>query len=229
MAEEDLATLFAILLVLGGALLLVAPLFFRMLRNGLWAVSFIVAVPAFFVAILALSFVRLSLEAPLLLAPVVAVVVVARVASPALAYVRIRERVRALRSAPSRLVIFLGFVGLGFYVWYRTFVAPSGVALDPVLLSERLLMAVGTAFVFLRLHLRLLPKGSFHMRVLWIATILFSFAFAVVAPYAFPAYETLYGVSGIMGWLIGGAIVMKAPQAGLAPLARAVPIYGPRP
>ncbi len=229
MAEEDLATLFAILLVLGGALLLVAPLFFRMVKGGLWALSFVVALPAFLVGVLALSFVKLSLETPLLLAPVVAVVFIARVASPSLAYLKLRERVAVTRLVPARLLLFFGFVGLGFYVWYRAFVNPSGVAVDPILLSERILMAGGTAFVFLRIHLRVLPRGSFNMRALSTAAILFSSAFAVVAPYAFPAYETLYGVSGIMGWFIGASVLLKSPQQAILPLPRAVPIYGPRP
>lgn len=229
MAEEDLATLFAILLVLGGALLLAAPLFFRMVKGRLWALSFVAALPAFVVGALALSFVQLSMEAPLLLAPVVAVVFVVRVASPSLAYLKLRERVRATRVLPFRILLFFGFVGLGFYVWYRSFVNPSPVALDPVILSERILMAAGTAFVFLRVHLRLFPRGSFNMRVLWVATILFSFAFAVVAPYAFPSYGTLYGVSGVMGWLIGASVLLKSPQPAVLPLPSAVPIYGPRP
>ncbi len=211
MAEQDLASVFAILLVLSSVLLLVAPLFLRLVRKGLWALSFIVAVPALVLATLGLAFVEASLREPILLAPVVAVVFVARVVSPSLAYIKVRQRVWNTKMlGPSRFLLFVGFLFLGSYVWYRAFLNPFGIGIDPILLSERLLMAIGTSFVFLRLHWRVMPKGSYNMKVVWIAAILFSFAIAVIAPYAFPVYGTLYGLSGLMGWFIGGAVVLKS-------------------
>ncbi len=210
MAEEDLVSLFAILLVLGSAILLVAPIFYRLVRNGLWALSFMVAVPALLLALIGHSFVELSLREPILLAPVVAVIFAVRVVSPSLAYVKIREKVISTSFwGLSRLGLFVAFVGLGLYLWYRVFVDPSGINADPILLSEKLIMAVGTSFVFLRLHWKVMPKTSYNMKAVWIAALLFSFAFAVVAPYAFPSYEVLYGISGLMGWFIGGALVLK--------------------
>lgn len=212
MAEEDLVSLFAILLVLGSVLLLFSPVFYRLLQSGLWALTFLLAVPAFVLLAIGLSIVEVSFQDPLYLAPVVAVVFGMRVASPTLAFFKFREKLEVSRlwslARPLLLVTFLAF---GLYVAYKAFLNPDGATVDPILVSERVLMAVGTSFVFLRLYLKVMPKGSYHMMVLWAAAIMFSLAFAVVAPYAFPAYETLYALSGLMGWLIGGAVIWKSP------------------
>jgi hypothetical protein len=212
MAEEDLVSLFAILLVLGAVLLLFAPLFYRLLRNGLWALTFLLAVPALILIALGLSFVEFSFRDPIYLAPVVAVVFGMRVASPTLTFFRFRERLESSNVwMPARTLILITFMTYGIYVAYRAFINPTTSTLDLVLISERILMAMGTSFIFLRLYLRAMPKGSYNMMVLWVAAILFSLAFAVVAPYAFPAYSLLYALSGVMGWLIGSAVAWKSP------------------
>ncbi len=221
MAEEDLVSLFAILLILGSVLLLFAPLFFRLMRNGLWALTFLMTVPALILVALGLSFVEFSFQDPIYLAPVVAVVFGMRVASPTLAFFKIRERMGPTNAwFPTRILLLLTFMGFGFYLAYRGFINPEGAEADPILISEKLIMALGTAFVFLRLYLRVVPKGSYNMLLVWAAAILFSLAFAVVAPFAFPAYGILYALSGFMGWLIGGAVVWKSPSP--------LPIYCPQ-
>ncbi|MFQ6013582.1 MAG: hypothetical protein ACE5LS_08070 [Thermoplasmata archaeon] len=210
MAEHELVTLFAVLLISGAILILFAPLFYRLARNGLWAISFVLAVPAFLLVTMGLSFIQLSFADPMILAPVVAVVFGVRVVSPTLAFFKVRERLEGRNAwTPARFGLVAGFVTLGIYVGISGFNETS--AMDPILISERILMAVGTAVVFLRLHLRVRPHGSYDMFVVWLAAILFSLAFAVVAPFAFPAYTVLYALSGIMGWLIGAAVAMKSP------------------
>jgi hypothetical protein len=212
MAEEDLVSIFAILLVLGSVLLLFAPLFYRLLKSGLWALTFLLAVPALILVALGLTFIEFSFRDPIYLAPVVAVVFGMRVASPTLAFFRFRDRLEPTRFwAPARVLLLTTFMAFGVYVAYKAFISPEASNVDLVIVSERILMATGTAFIFLRLYLRVMPKGSYNMLVLWAAAILFSLAFAVVAPYAFPAYSVLYALSGVMGWLIGSAVAWKSP------------------
>ncbi|MEE9592637.1 MAG: hypothetical protein V3W28_03540 [Thermoplasmata archaeon] len=210
MAEQELITLFAVLLLSGAILTLLAPLFYRLARNGLWAIGLVLAVPAFLLVTTGLSFIQLSFTDPTVLGPVVAIVFGMRVVSPTLAYFSVRQRLEGRNSwTPARFGLVAGFVTLGIYVSITGFGEISPV--DPILISERILMAVGTVFIFLRFHLRVMPHGSQAMSVVWLAAILFSMAFAVVAPFAFPDYGVLYAVSGMMGWLIGAAIAMKSP------------------
>ncbi len=212
MATEDLVAAFAILLVLGSALLLFAPMFYRLMRRGMWALGFIVLVPAFVVASVGTTFIELIFSDPMLLAPIVAFVFAARVISPTLAFFKVREKLyRAGAWGGTKALAFLGFLAFGLYVGYSHFVAPESATGDPVLATEKLVMAFGTAFIFLRLHYRLMPKESRNMMMTWGAAVLFSLAFAVVAPYAFPDYQALYAVSGVMGWLIGAAVIAKSP------------------
>ncbi|MFQ5553360.1 MAG: hypothetical protein ACE5EW_06545 [Thermoplasmata archaeon] len=211
MAEHELITLFAVLLLSGGILVLFAPVFYRLARNGLWAIGFVLAVPAFLLVTLGLSFIQLSFADPAVLAPVVALVFGMRIVAPTLAFFKVRERLEGRSSwNPARLGLLAGFVTLGIYVGITGFGGAS--AIDPILISERILMAVGTAFIFLRFQVKVMPRGSYDLFVVWVAAILFSLAFAVVAPFAFPAYAVLYALSGIMGWLIGAAVAMKSPS-----------------
>ncbi|MFQ5908592.1 MAG: hypothetical protein ACE5JE_07200 [Thermoplasmata archaeon] len=210
MAEHELITLFAVLLLSGAILTLLAPLFYRLARNGLWAIGFVLAVPAFLLVTMGLSVIEFSFADPMVLGPVVAVVFGMRVVSPTLAYFSVRQRLEGRNSwTPVRFGLVAGFVTMGIYVSITGF--GETLPVDPVLISERILMAVGTAFIFLRFHLRVMPHGSQAMFVVWLAAILFSLAFAVVAPFAFPAYGVLYALSGTMGWLMGAAIAMKSP------------------
>ncbi len=212
MAAENLVSIFAILLVLGSVLFLFGPLFFRLLKRGMWAMSVIAVIPAFVVASMGLSFVELSFSNPAILAPIVAFVFVARVVSPTLALHNVREKLasRGLWGS-TRAFAFLGFLGFGLYVGYQTFVSPEGAAADPVLATERIVMAVGTSFIFLRLYYKAMPRESSSLMMVWLAAIFFSLAFSVVAPYAFPDYHVLYSISGVMGWLIGAAVIAKSP------------------
>ncbi len=212
MAEQELVTLFAVLLISGAILILFAPLFYRLAREGLWIFCLILAVPAVLLVTLGLSFIQLSFADPAVLAPVVAVVFGLRVISPTLAFFKVRERLEGTGSwIPARVGLAGGFVTLGIFVAVTGFWEIS--SLDPILISERIAMAVGTAFVFLRFQARVMPHGSYDMFVVWLAAILFSLAFALVAPFAFPAYAVLYALSGTMGWLIGAAVAMKTPSA----------------
>lgn len=214
MAEEDLVSLFAILLVLGSVVLLFAPVFYRLARSSLWALSFALAVPAFLLAALGYAFVEASFTHPGILAPVVVLVFGARVVSPTLAFFRVRDQwAEKAWWGSFRLLLVLGFSLFGIYLLLYGFSGESP-GTDPILISERIIMALGTAFVFLRIYWKVLPSGSYNRLALWIAAILFSVAIAVVAPYAFPAYGVLYALSGLMGWFIGSAVAMKAPSGG---------------
>ncbi|MFQ5919644.1 MAG: hypothetical protein ACE5I4_06315 [Thermoplasmata archaeon] len=212
MAEQELVTLFAVLLISGAILILFAPIFYRLARQGRWILSFVLAVPALLLVTLGLSFVQLSFADPAILAPVVAIVFAMRLAAPTLTFFNVRERLEGKSSwTPARMGLIGGFVTLGVYVGMSGFW--ESPAIDPILISERIAMAVGTAFIFLRFQVKVMPRGSYDMFVLWLGAILFSLAFALVAPFAFPAYAVLYAVSGTMGWLIAAAVAMKGPSA----------------
>ena len=212
MAEQELVTLFAVLLISGAILILFAPIFYRLARQGLWFFSFVLAVPAVLLVTLGLSFIQLGFADPAVLAPVVAVVFGMRVVAPTLTFFSVRQRLEGKGSWTAvRMGLIVGFVTLGIYM------ATSGFwetpLVDLILISERIAMAVGTAFIFLRFQLKVMPRGSYDKFVVWLAAILFSLAFSVVAPFAFPAYAVLYALSGTMGWLIGAAVAMKTASA----------------
>lgn len=213
MAEDALVSLFGVLLVLGAVLLLFAPLFYRFLRRGLWAFSLLILVPAFLVASAGTTWVEQSFQNPLFLAPIVAFVFLARVVSPVATFFRVREQL-SIRGifGPAKPLAFIGFLAMGLYVGLRAF-SPVSAEGDPVIVTERLLVALGTAFLLVRLYWKVMPRGSPGWLMVWAGAILYSLAFAVVAPYAFPEYQALYGLSGIMGWLIGAAIIWKTPAA----------------
>ncbi len=212
MAEQELVTLFAVLLISGAILILFAPLFYRLARQGLWIFSLVLAVPAVLLVTLGLAYVQLGFADPAVLAPVVAVVFGMRVVAPALTFFSVRQRLEGTGSWTAvRMGLIVGFVTLGTYAAIGGFWETP--ALDPILIGERIAMAVGTALIFLRFQLMVMPHGSYDKFVVWLAAILFSLAFSVVAPFAFPAYAVLYALSGMMGWLIGAAVAMKAPSA----------------
>lgn len=217
MAEEALISLFGVLLVLGAVLLLFAPLSVRLYRSGSWLLLLLLLLPAFLLASVGVDFVRQSFVNPLILSPLVAFVFVAKVLAPSMTFYRLRGRLLSRHLwGKTKPLAFLGFVSIGIYVAYRAFV-PAPPAEAPVLLTERLVIALGTAFLFLRLYWKVLPKGSPGWVMLWAGAILFSLAFAVIAPYAFPEYAALYGVAGVMGWLIGAAIILRSPTPGSTP------------
>lgn len=219
MPQEDLVVLFAALLVLGAVLLLFAPLFYRLVRSRLWALSFVLAVPALLVGAIGIAFVESTFSEPVVLVPVVLLVFGARVMSPTLAFFKVRERFEGASHWPLvKLGLLLGFVLFAVYLASHGFRDPGTASGDPVLFLEKLVMAGGTAFVFLRIYWRFMPAGSYNRFMVWIAAILFSMAIAVVAPFAFPAYGILYALSGLMGWFIGAAVALKSPSATARPL-----------
>ncbi len=212
MAEQELVTLLAVLLISGAILILFAPIFYRLARQGLGIFSVVLAVPAVLLVILGLSYVQLGFADPTVLAPVVAVVFVMRVVAPTLTFFSVRQRLEGTGSwTPVRMGLIVGFVTLGIYMAIHGFWETPTV--DPFLISERIAMAAGTSLIFLRFQLKVMPHGSYDKFVVWLAAILFSLAFSVVAPFAFPAYGVLYALSGMMGWLIGAAVAMKTPSA----------------
>lgn len=222
MAEQELVTLFAALLILGSIVLLFAPVFVRLVRNGMWALSFALALPGLLLAVLGYTFVEASFRNPAILAPVVAVVFGARVVSPTLTFFKVRDRMKdAAAWPPLKLLLTAGFLLFAVYIMLNGLGGSEASQTDPVLISERVIMAVGTAFVFLRFYIRFVPSGSYNRLALWVAAILFSTAIAVVAPYAFPDYGVLYALSGLMGWLIGSAVALKTP----ARPPTAMPLY----
>src|SRR5207245_1909065 len=77
------------------------------------------------------------------------------------------------------------------------------LALAIAVLSEKLVMAVGASILIVRAGLRIRPRETSEMWPIWSAAVLFALAFVVVLPYAIPAFELGYVVSGIIGWSIG--------------------------
>src|SRR2546428_31969 len=76
---------------------------------------------------------------------------------------------------------------------------PAGVAV----FSEKLVLAIGASTRIVRAGLRIRPRETTEMWPIWSSALLFALAFVVVLPYAIPAFELVYGVSGIIGWSIG--------------------------
>ena len=76
-------------------------------------------------------------------------------------------------------------------------------------LSEQLAMAIGASLLVIRTGFRFRPRLTMELWPIWIAATLFAIAFVVVAPYAFPAFEAVYLVSGLAGWILGVLIVSR--------------------
>src|SRR2546426_4895897 len=157
----------------------------------------------------AVLLVTYAVSSPADFIPVAAVTAVLRLASPTLLYRGIRNRFEAHRAwSGIRLLVagaFLAFAALLIYNLANVLLGerPSDVAG----LSEQLAMALGASLLIVRTGFRFRPRLTVELWPIWIAATLFAIAFVVVAPYAFPAFEAVYLVSGLVGWALGLLIV----------------------
>src|SRR5207249_3868306 len=91
--------------------------------------------------------------------------------------------------------VLLAFLPILHHAW--TFAASR------TLFAVLLVMALGASILIVRAGLRMRPRETAEMWPIWSAAVLFAVAFVVVLPYAIPAFELVYVVSGIVGWSIG--------------------------
>jgi len=143
--------------------------------------------------------------------PIVGITAVLRVASPTLLYRGIRERFELRRAwSGIRLLVAMAFAAFAALLAYK--LAHLRVGQQPsdlVGLSEQLAMALGASLLIVRAGFRFRPRLTMELWPIWISATLFAIAFVVVAPYAFPAFEAVYLVSGLGGWIAGALIVRR--------------------
>ncbi|HTD81160.1 MAG TPA: hypothetical protein VK723_03310 [Thermoplasmata archaeon] len=210
--ETDLAYLFAGLLAASAVLLLFLPV----LRHiSLFAVSRLVSgfivLGILLLAIGAIVLVVLAVSNPSYFAPIAAVTAVLRIGSPTLLYRKIRERFEATRMwGILQWILLAAFLGLAGFLLVHLVVGPSaGTSIGALALSEQFIMALGASALFARFALRVRPQERVSLWPVWLAGLLFSIAFLVVAPYAFPGFAMAYTASGLVGWLVGAVVLWR--------------------
>jgi hypothetical protein len=70
-------------------------------------------------------------------------------------------------------------------------------------------MALGGAFVIIRILTRILPESLRDKPTVWMAAILISVSFAFLAPFAIEGYDIYYRLSGLAGWVLGFIVLWK--------------------
>ena len=211
-AEVQLVYLFAGLLVLGSVLLAFLPLLHHTWTFGASRRLFLVLL----VIILALGIgavvlVNSAISDPAYFVPIAGITVGLRVASPFLLYRRIQDRLEARRWwSVFRWFVAGGFVVLIAILAYHLLLLASGSEpANVAVFSEQLVMALGASLLIVRTGLRVRPREAAEMWPIWSAAVLFAIAFVVVLPYAIPAFELVYVVTGIVGWSIGVVAVIS--------------------
>jgi len=211
-AEVQLVYLFAGLLVLGSVLLAFLPLLHHTWTFGASRRLFLVLL----VVILALGIgavvlVNSAISDPVYFLPIAGITVGLRVASPFLLYRRIQDRLEVRRWWS----VFHWFVAGGFVVligilaYHLLLLASGSEPANVAVFSEQLVMALGASLLIVRTGLRIRPREAAEMWPIWSAAVLFAIAFVVVLPYAIPAFELVYVVTGIVGWSIGVVAVIS--------------------
>jgi hypothetical protein len=205
-AEVQFVYLFAAMLVAGAVLLAFLPILHRAwtfaASRRIFA-ALIVVIVAFGIA--AVLLVNSAISDPVYFIPIAGVTVALRLSSPFLLYRRIQDRVEETRWwSVSRWSVAGGFVVLvGILIYHLLVLAAGSEAAGIAVFSEKLVMAVGASILIVRAGLRIRPRETTEMWPIWSAAVLFALAFVVVLPYAIPAFELVYVVSGIVGWSIG--------------------------
>lgn len=206
LTETQLVYLFAGLLAVSAVLLLFIPVLRRAWIFAATPIGFaIVVAPIVVLSIGAIALMALAISDPTYFLPIVAVTVALRFVSPLFIYRRMRAWFEGKRGwSALRLLLLAGFLALAGYLVYESIVVASGSQTQGVVsFSGSLVMAFGASFGFVRFALRARPQERASLWPLWLAAILFSSAFIVVAPYAFPAFALVYAVSGVAGWALG--------------------------
>ncbi len=204
--EVQLIYLFAAMLVAGSILLAFFPILhhaWTFTASRLIFAALIVTVLA--VGVAAVLLVNSAISDPVYFVPIAGVTVTLRLSSPFLLYRRIEDRAEATRWwTVLRWSVAGGFVVLvGILVDHLVLLASGSEPANVAIFSEKLVMAVGASILIVRAGLRIRPRETTEMWPIWSAAVLFALAFVVVLPYAIPAFELIYVVSGIIGWSIG--------------------------
>ena len=205
-AEVQLVYLFAAMLVAGSVLLAFLPVL-----HHAWTFAASRRIfAALIVLILALGIgavllVNSAISDPVYFVPIAGVTVALRLSSPFLLVRRIEDRVEATRWwSLLRWSVAGGFVVLiGVLIYHLLVLAAGSEPASVAVFSEKLIMAVGASILIVRAGLRIRPRETTEMWPIWSAAVVFALAFVVVLPYAIPAFELVYVVSGILGWSIG--------------------------
>jgi len=153
----------------------------------------------------AVVLVNSAISDPVAFVPIAGITVGLRLSSPFLLYRRVQDRFEAMRWwSLFRWLVVGGFVVLVAILAYHLLVLASGSEpANVAVFSEKLVMALGASILIVRAGLRIRPREVAEMWPIWSAAVLFALAFVVVLPYAIPAFELVYVVSGIVGWSIG--------------------------
>ena len=205
-AEVQLVYLFAAMLVAGAILLAFLPVLhhawtFAASRRIFAAIIVLILA----LGIAAVLLVNSAISDPVYFVPIAGVTVALRLSSPFLLVRRLQDRVEASRWwSLLRWTVAGGFIVLvGILIYHLWILASGSEPADVAIFSEKLLMALGAALLIVRAGLRIRPREVSEMWPIWSAAVLFALAFVVVLPYAIPAFELVYVVSGIIGWSIG--------------------------
>lgn len=212
--QELVAVLFAGTLVAGTLIVLLSPVIYKLVEEQ---TKFrLYALLALVVGVMAgsLYLVFLALNQPLFFLPFAVLVTGLRAVSPTILYrsleFRFEERKWWVILKVLLAAAFLGYAGYIVYTLvldlFQPFVGPRPAE---ALFSEQLLMALGGAFVIIRVLSRILPESLRDKPTVWIAAILLSVSFAFLAPFAIEGYEIYYRLSGLAGWLIGFYVLWR--------------------
>ncbi len=182
-AEIQLVYVFAALLALGAVFLAFLPAL-----HHAWTfvasrrtIALLVAL-ILIVGVGAVVLVTSAASNPAYLVPIAGITVGLRIASPFLLYRRVQDLVS---------------------------LAAGGGASQVVILSEQVAMALGASLLIVRAGLRIRPRETTEAWPIWGSGVLLALAFVVVLPYVVPAFEVVYAVSGLIGWSIGIAAVVR--------------------
>lgn len=215
MVEQAIfAFLFGGMLIAGTLIVLLSPVIFKLTQEVTsWKLYGLLALVLAVMGV-SLYVVYLALTEPLFFLPFVVLVVGLRASSPTILFKSLQERFEVSRFwTPLKVLLAVGFLGYAGYLIYtlvldllEPLIGPQSQA---ALLSEQLLMALGGAFVIIRVFAKVLPESLRDKPTAWIAAILLSVAFAVMAPFAFPGFDVAYKAAGLGGWLLGLLVIWR--------------------
>ncbi|MCJ2531048.1 MAG: hypothetical protein LN413_01845 [Candidatus Thermoplasmatota archaeon] len=211
---ELVAILFAGTLLAGTFIVLLSPLIYKLVEEQ---TKFrLYALLALVIGVMAgsLYLVFLALSQPLFFLPFALLVTALRGVSPTFMYRSLEFRFEERKWwTILRVVLAVMFLGLAAYIVYtlvldffRPFVGPQPAE---AIFVERILMALGGAFVIIRILARILPQSLRDKPTAWMAAILISVSFAFLAPFAIEGYEIYYRLSGLAGWVLGFVVLWK--------------------
>ncbi len=206
--------MFAGMLIAGTLIILLSPLIFKLTVDiKTWKLYALIALVIGVMGV-SLYVVFLALSNFLYFLPFVVLVLALRGVAPTFLYRGLRERFELRKFWPIiKVLMAVGFLAYAGYLTYTilllAFEQLLGTSSPNVDISELLIMAVGGAFVIIRLLARILPESIKERPTVWITAILLSVAFAVIAPFAFPEYDLYYRLAGLGGWVLGFVVIWR--------------------